>query len=53
MFVLVATALASLFYVAKFHPQRLPEGLRFFGKLPPEQATSVELRSGLFSARSR
>ena len=39
MFVLVATALASIFYVAKFHPQRVPAGLRFFGAIPPDHAT--------------
>lgn len=39
MFVLVATAMASLFYVANFHPQRLPPGLRLFGEIPPAHAT--------------
>jgi len=39
MFVLVASALASLFYVTKFYPQRVPSGLRFFGETPPDHAT--------------
>lgn len=39
MFVLVATALASLFYAAQFCPQRLPERLRFFREIPPDHAT--------------
>jgi hypothetical protein len=39
MFVLVTTALASVFYVAKFYPQRVPAGLRFFGQIPPDHAT--------------
>ena len=36
IFVLVASALASLFYAAKFHPARMPAGFRFFGPTPPE-----------------
>ena len=39
MFVLVATALASAFYLAKFYPQRVPAGFRFFGDIPPAHAT--------------
>ena len=39
IFVAVATALASLFYAAKFHPQSVPAGFRFFGETPPEHAT--------------
>lgn len=39
MFVLVATALASLFYLTKFYPQRVPRGLRLFGEIPPDHAT--------------
>ncbi|HEX8680152.1 MAG TPA: hypothetical protein VF683_09340, partial [Chthoniobacterales bacterium] len=39
MFVAVATALASLFYAAKYHPQLVPAGVRFFGEAAPEPAT--------------
>ncbi|MDQ2918613.1 MAG: hypothetical protein M3R10_01895 [Verrucomicrobiota bacterium] len=39
IFVAVASALASLFYVAKFHPQHVPAGFRFFGETPPDHAT--------------
>src|SRR4051794_25356592 len=39
IFVAVATALASLFYVAQFHPERLPAGVRFFGEKAPDHAT--------------
>lgn len=39
MFVLGASALAGLFYLAQFHPARLPAGLRFFGEAPPAHAT--------------
>ena len=39
IFVLVATALASLFYAAKFYPQHLPAGVRLFGEMPSEHAT--------------
>jgi hypothetical protein len=39
MFVLVATSLASIFYLAKFYPQRVPAGIRFFGNIPPEHAS--------------
>ena len=39
IFVLGAGAAASLFYVANFHPQRVPVGFRFFGESPPAHAT--------------
>ncbi len=39
IFVAVATALASLFYAAKFYPARVPAGFRFFGDTPPDHAT--------------
>ncbi len=39
MFALVATAVASLFYIAQFYPQRLLPGLRLFGDIPPAHAT--------------
>ncbi|MGZ5003619.1 MAG: hypothetical protein ACXWBM_10540, partial [Chthoniobacterales bacterium] len=38
IFVAVATALTSLFYAAKFYPQRVPAGFRFFGETPPDHA---------------
>lgn len=47
MFVLVASALASFFYAARFHPQRLPAGARVFGEWPPEHATIGGTRVGL------
>ena len=39
IFVLAATAAASLLYVANLHPERVPAGLRFFGDTPPVHAT--------------
>lgn len=39
LFVLVASALAALLYVARFYPQRVAAGFRFFGETPPEHAT--------------
>ena len=39
IFVTVATAAASLLYVANFHPQRVPAGWRLFGETPPDHAT--------------
>ena len=39
IFVAVATALASFFYAARFHPQRLPAAFRLFSETPPEGAT--------------
>lgn len=39
IFVAVATALASLFYAAKFYPQQVPSAFRFFGEMPSEHAT--------------
>src|SRR5450432_4293031 len=47
IFVAVATALASLFYAAKFHPQRLPSGFRFLGETPPLHATIGGTPTGL------
>ncbi len=39
IFVLAATAVASLLFVANFHPQRMPPAFRFFGEKPPDHAT--------------
>jgi hypothetical protein len=39
IFVIAATAGASLLYAANFHPQRVPAGLRFFGEMPPAHGT--------------
>lgn len=39
IFVLGVTAAAAVLFVANFHPQRLPAGLRFFGETPPAHAT--------------
>ena len=39
IFVLLATAAASLLYVANFHPQSVPAQFRYFGEKPPEHAT--------------
>lgn len=39
IFVLFATAFASILFIANFHPQRVPSTLRFFGEKPPEHAT--------------
>ena len=39
IFVLLATAAASLFYAARFHPQRVPQNLRFYGEMPADHAT--------------
>ena len=38
IFVLLATAAATLLYFAQFDPQRVPSSVRFFGEKPPEQA---------------
>jgi hypothetical protein len=39
IFVLLATTVAALLFVANWHPQRVPPGLRFFGETPPAHAT--------------
>src|SRR4051812_17125931 len=39
MFVVVATGVASLFYTAELHPQRLPARFRFFGEMPFDHST--------------
>lgn len=39
LFVLAASALAVLLYVARFYPQRVAAGFRFFGETPPGHAT--------------
>lgn len=39
IFVLAITAAATLLFVANFHPQRVPPGLRFFGDTRPAHAT--------------
>ncbi len=39
LFVLLATATATVLYVANFSPQRVPANLRFFGETPPGSAT--------------
>lgn len=39
IFVLLATGVAALLYVANFHPQRVPPQFRYFGETPPEHAT--------------
>src|SRR6188472_1431408 len=39
IFVLLATAAASFFYAAKFHPARVPVRFRPFGEIPPDHAT--------------
>lgn len=39
LFVLAASAVAAVLYVAQFYPQRVPPGFRFFGEMPPGHAT--------------
>ncbi|MDQ6654665.1 MAG: hypothetical protein M3Y80_02475, partial [Verrucomicrobiota bacterium] len=39
IFILLASAAAAVLYVANWHPQRVPPGLRFFGENAPEHAT--------------
>ncbi|MDQ6655677.1 MAG: hypothetical protein M3Y80_07685 [Verrucomicrobiota bacterium] len=39
IFILLASAAATVLYVANWHPQRVPPGLRFFGENAPEHAT--------------
>jgi hypothetical protein len=39
LFVLVASAIAALLFIAQLYPQRVPTGFRFFGEAAPEHGT--------------
>ncbi len=48
LFVVAASAIATVLYVAQFYPQRVPPGFRFFGEMPPGHATTGGTPLGLF-----
>ena len=47
LFVLAASAAATVLYLGQFHPERIPPNLRFFGDAPPDHDTIGGTQLGL------